>query len=93
MVKFRGSAMTRHTPAWTNIGRAHGHVVTREARLCLATSHARLCCCTSVPHALLAHWTGDDRWTRLRPPLMPLADAAPLIAEVAGLPGYQAPFG
>ena len=43
--------------------------------------------------ALLAHWTGDDRWTRLRPPLMPLADASALIAEVDGLPGYTRPFG
>lgn len=43
--------------------------------------------------ALLAHWTGDDRWSRLRPPLMPLADASGLIGEVDGLPGYARPFG
>lgn len=41
--------------------------------------------------ALLAHWTGDQRWSHLRPPLTPLADAGPLIAEVARLPGYKAP--
>lgn len=43
--------------------------------------------------ALMAHWTGDDRWTHLRPPLTPLADPAPLIAEVAALPGYVPPAG
>ena len=43
--------------------------------------------------ALLAHWTGDGRWARLRPPLMPLSDPSPLIAEVEALPGYTPPFG
>ena len=41
--------------------------------------------------ALLAHWTGDARWANLRPPLMPLADAAALVAEVDRLPGYVRP--
>ncbi len=41
--------------------------------------------------ALMTHWTGDDRWSRLRPPLMPMADPSGLIAEVGGLPGYTKP--
>ena len=43
--------------------------------------------------ALLAHWTGDERWKRLRPPLSPLAeaDATALAAQVAALPGYTQP--
>ncbi|MEM9141242.1 MAG: dihydrodipicolinate synthase family protein [Pseudomonadota bacterium] len=42
--------------------------------------------------ALLASWTGDERWSRLRPPLMPLADPAALADQVAVLPGYQSPL-
>ena len=42
--------------------------------------------------ALLAHWTQDDRWARLRPPLMQIADPSSLIAEVEGLPGYSPPL-
>lgn len=42
--------------------------------------------------ALLAHWTGDDRWSRLRPPLMPVADASGIIAAVDALDGYQKPL-
>lgn len=43
--------------------------------------------------ALLARWTGDPRWARLRPPLAPLtaAAAARLADEVAALPGYRRP--
>ena len=43
--------------------------------------------------ALLAHWTGDARWARLRPPLMPLsaAEAARLAEQVSALPGYRRP--
>ena len=43
--------------------------------------------------ALLAQWTGDERWARLRPPLMPMApaDAAALAEQVAALPGYTPP--
>jgi len=41
--------------------------------------------------ALLAHWTGDDRWSRLRPPLMPMADASALVAGVDALKGYTRP--
>lgn len=32
--------------------------------------------------ALLAHWTGDARWGRLRPPLMPMADPSALLREL-----------
>ncbi|MEO1490828.1 MAG: dihydrodipicolinate synthase family protein [Pseudomonadota bacterium] len=44
--------------------------------------------------ALMQAWTGDERWGRLRPPLMPMpADAArDLVAAVDALPGYQRPF-
>jgi 4-hydroxy-tetrahydrodipicolinate synthase len=43
--------------------------------------------------ALLARWTGDPRWARLRPPLLPLAAAAAarLAEQVAALPGYRRP--
>jgi 4-hydroxy-tetrahydrodipicolinate synthase len=43
--------------------------------------------------ALLARWTGDARWTRLRPPLAALsaADAARLTEQTAALPGYRRP--
>lgn len=41
--------------------------------------------------ALMHHWTGDDRWGRLRPPLMPMADPADLIAAVDALDGYTRP--
>jgi 4-hydroxy-tetrahydrodipicolinate synthase len=42
---------------------------------------------------LLARWTGDARWARVRPPLAPLAaaQAARLADEVAALPGYRRP--
>ncbi len=43
--------------------------------------------------ALLTHWTGDDRWSRLRPPLMAMADPTDLITAVGNLPGYVQPFG
>jgi len=42
--------------------------------------------------ALLTHWTGDARWSPLRPPLMPMADPAGLIAAVDALDGYSQPF-
>lgn len=43
--------------------------------------------------ALLARWTGDARWARTRPPLLPMgaAQAARLADEVAALPGYRRP--
>ena len=43
--------------------------------------------------ALLARWTGDARWARLRPPLAALsaAEAARLAEQVAALPGYRQP--
>lgn len=41
--------------------------------------------------ALLHHWTGDERWARLRPPLMAMTDASALIAETETLPGYARP--
>ena len=43
--------------------------------------------------ALLAHWTGDDRWSHLRPPLMPSTDPGSLISDVEALPGYTPPVG
>lgn len=44
--------------------------------------------------ALLMAWTGDERWARLRPPLMPMAaaEATRLVAAVDALPGYQRPL-
>ncbi|MEM7189334.1 MAG: dihydrodipicolinate synthase family protein [Pseudomonadota bacterium] len=42
--------------------------------------------------ALLTHWTGDARWSRLRPPLMPMADPSELIASIDALDGYSRPF-
>jgi 4-hydroxy-tetrahydrodipicolinate synthase len=43
--------------------------------------------------ALLARWTGDERWARLRPPLaaLPAAEAGRLVEQVAALPGYRRP--
>lgn len=41
--------------------------------------------------ALMHHWTGDDRWGRMRPPLTPMADPSDLIAAVDALPGYERP--
>ncbi len=44
--------------------------------------------------ALMAAWTGDVRWGRMRPPLTPMADraAADLVAAVDALPGYKRPL-
>ncbi|MEM7211807.1 MAG: dihydrodipicolinate synthase family protein [Pseudomonadota bacterium] len=39
--------------------------------------------------ALLTHWTGDDRWSRLRPPLQSMTDVTALAAEVDALEGYS----
>ena len=43
--------------------------------------------------ALLARWTGDARWARTRPPLLPMAaaQAVQLAEKVAALPGYRRP--
>ena len=43
--------------------------------------------------ALLARWTGDARWARTRPPILPMAaaEAARLAEQVAALPGYRRP--
>ncbi len=43
--------------------------------------------------ALLARWTGDARWARVRPPLVPLpaAQATRLADDLAALPGYRRP--
>jgi len=41
--------------------------------------------------ALLRAWTGDDRWGRLRPPLMPMADGSALVAKVDALEGFVRP--
>ena len=41
--------------------------------------------------ALMHHWTGDDRWGRLRPPLTAMADPSELIAAVDALAGYTRP--
>ena len=41
--------------------------------------------------ALMHHWTGDDRWGRMRPPLTPMADPTDLIAAVDALDGYTRP--
>ena len=43
--------------------------------------------------ALLTHWTGDDRWSRLRPPLMAMPDVnvTELATAVDALDGYQKP--
>jgi 4-hydroxy-tetrahydrodipicolinate synthase len=43
--------------------------------------------------ALLARWTGDARWARTRPPLLPTAaaQAVQLAEQVAALPGYRRP--
>ena len=38
--------------------------------------------------ALLTKWTGDDRWSRLRPPLQAMPDVEALAAEVSALEGY-----
>ena len=43
--------------------------------------------------ALLARWTGDARWARTRPPILPMpaAQAVQLAEQVAALPGYRRP--
>ena len=42
----------------------------------------------SFQKALLKKWTGDDRWSRLRPPLQAMPDVDALAAEVGALDGY-----
>lgn len=67
--------------------RALNEEVTAFRKLIAAAGHI------PAQKALLARWTGDERWARTRPPLAQMAagEAARLSDQVAALPGYRRP--